>query len=126
MNLTDAELAIFKSFVEERYRNPAHVTAASADTTQYRSPRLLTPEIPPDLCVSMEKKNKAGTAEKDQGRMNPEPTELELPSAGTGLETPGQQCPPNGRQDGPLPTAICLLAWLELGGENTFYPLKSL
>ena len=28
--------------------------------------------------------------------MNPEPTELELPSAGTGLETPGQQCPPNG------------------------------
>ncbi|CAN0405923.1 unnamed protein product [Ascophyllum nodosum] len=28
--------------------------------------------------------------------MNPEPTELESPSAGTGLETPGQQCPPNG------------------------------
>ena len=27
--------------------------------------------------------------------MNPEPTELESPSTGTGLETPGQQCPPN-------------------------------
>ena len=27
--------------------------------------------------------------------MNPEPTELESPSAGTDLETPGQQCPPN-------------------------------
>ena len=28
--------------------------------------------------------------------MNPEPTELESPSAGTCLETPGQKCPPNG------------------------------
>ena len=27
--------------------------------------------------------------------MDPEPTELESLSAGTGLETPGQQCPPN-------------------------------
>ena len=123
MNLTDAELAIFKSFVEERYRNTAHVTAVSADTTQYRSPRLLTPEIPPDLCVSMEKKNK-GTAEKDQGRMNPEPTELELPSAGTGLETPGQQCPPNGRQDDPLPTAICLLAWARTWRGKHFLPTE--
>ena len=109
MNLTDAEMAIFKSFVEKRDRNTAHVTTASADTPQYRSPRLLNPEIPPDVCVSMEKTNK-GTEEKDQGRMNLEPTELELPSAGTGLETPGQQCPPDGRQDEPLPTAICLLA----------------
>ena len=32
--------------------------------------------------------------EKDEGRMNPELTELEPSSAGTGLETPGQQCPP--------------------------------
>ena len=28
--------------------------------------------------------------------MNPEPTELESPSAGTDVETPRQQCPPNG------------------------------
>ena len=28
--------------------------------------------------------------------MNPESTELESPSADSGLETPGQQCPPNG------------------------------
>ena len=27
--------------------------------------------------------------------MGPELKELESPSAGTGLETPGQQCPPN-------------------------------
>ena len=32
--------------------------------------------------------------EKNEGRMNPELTELESSSAGTGLETPGQQCPP--------------------------------
>ena len=40
--------------------------------------------------------------------MDPERGELESPSAGTGLETPGQQCPPNeghGRQDEPPPTA---------------------
>ena len=77
MNLTDAELAMLKRFVEERDRDTAHETAAPADTSQYRSPRSLTPEIPPDVCVHMEEKNK--------GRMNPEPTELESPSAGTGL-----------------------------------------
>ena len=33
--------------------------------------------------------------EKDEGRMNPELLELEPPSAGTGLKTPGKQCPPN-------------------------------
>ena len=33
--------------------------------------------------------------EKDEGWMNPELTELESSSAGTGLETSGQQCPPN-------------------------------
>ena len=27
--------------------------------------------------------------------MNAEPTEFESPSAGVGIETPGQQCPPN-------------------------------
>ena len=31
--------------------------------------------------------------EKDEGRMNPELTELEPPSAGMGIETSGQQCP---------------------------------
>ena len=32
--------------------------------------------------------------EKDEGWMNPELPELESPSAGTGFETPGQQCHP--------------------------------
>ena len=33
--------------------------------------------------------------EIEEGRMDPERGELESSSAGTGLETPGQQCPPN-------------------------------
>ena len=33
--------------------------------------------------------------ENDEGKMDPELEELEQPSAGTGLETPGQQCSPN-------------------------------
>ena len=44
--------------------------------------------MPPDLCVSLEEKD-------DEGKMDPEPTELESSSAGTSIETPGQQCPPN-------------------------------
>ena len=89
MNLTDAELAMLKRFVEERDRDTAHVTAAPADPApQYRSPRSLTPEIPPDKCVHMEK--------KEAGMMDPEQDQLESPPAGMGLETPGQQCHPNG------------------------------
>ena len=33
--------------------------------------------------------------EIEEGRMDPDRGELESSSAGTGLETPGQQCPPN-------------------------------
>ena len=33
--------------------------------------------------------------EKDKSKMDPELKKLEPPSAGTGLETPGQQCLPN-------------------------------
>ena len=76
-----------------------HVTVAPVDTAQYRSPRSPTLEISSGVCVCMEKKNE-GMEKKDDGRMNTESTELESPSAGTGLETPGQQCgqqcPPNG------------------------------
>ena len=56
-------------------------------TAQHCITCSLNPEIPSDVYVNME--------EKDEGRMNPEPTKLESPSAGTGLETPGQQCLPN-------------------------------
>ena len=126
MNLKDAELAMFKWFADERNRDTAHVTAAPADTAQCRRPRLLTPKILPDACVSMEKKNK-GVEEKDQGRMNPEPTELELPSACTGLETPGQQCPPNGETRRTTADGYLLVGvGSNSGGETLFSPLKSL
>ena len=85
--VSDDEFAMVKRLVEKRDRDAAHATAAPVDKAQHRSPRSLTPEIPPDVCVSLEE-----IYEED--RMNPEPTELESPPAGTGLETPGQQCPP--------------------------------
>ena len=44
-----------------------------------------TPEPSPDVCVSLE---------SNEGKVDPERDELESPSAGTGFETPGQQCHP--------------------------------
>ena len=77
--------------MEKRDHNVAHATIAPVDTAQYRSPGSPNPEISSDayVCVDMEEKDEGG-------RMNSEPTELELPSTGTGLETPGEQCAPNG------------------------------
>ena len=86
VNMADEEFAILKRLVEKRGRKAAQVTVTPGSTAQHCIPRSLDPEIPSDVYVNME--------EKDEGRMNPELTELE-PSAGTGIETPGQQCPPN-------------------------------
>ena len=85
-NMTDEEFAILKRFLEKRDREAAQVTVTPASTAQHCIPRPLNPEISSDVHVNME-----GT---DKGRMNPELAELESSSAGTGLETPGQQCPP--------------------------------
>ena len=63
------------------------MTVTPVRTAKYCIPRSLNPEIPSDVYVSME--------EEDEGRMNPESTELEPPSTGPGIEAPGQQCPPN-------------------------------
>ena len=76
-NLTDAELVLLNRFVERRDRDAAHVTVTPVVTAQHCDPRSPSSEIPSDVCVRMGK--------KDEGRMNPEPTELESPSAGTGL-----------------------------------------
>ena len=119
MNLTDAELAMFKRFVEERDRDTAHVTAAPADTTQYHSPRSHAPETSFDTCayVDMEEKD-------EEGRMNLEPMELESPSAVAGLEAHGQQCPPNG-ETGRTTADGCLLVGVDLSsGGNTFSPAE--
>ena len=84
--LPDEELAVIKRHVEKRSREAAQaqVTVTPVDTVQYCSPQ--TPEPSPDVCVKLE---------NNEGRMDPERGELAPPSAGTGLETPGQQCPPN-------------------------------
>ena len=72
--------------MEKRSREAAQVTVTPVSTAQHCITRSLNPEMPPDVCVSLE---------SNRGKMNPELTELESRSAGTGLEIPGQQYPPN-------------------------------
>ena len=63
------------------------MTVTQVDTVQCCSPCSPDPEPSPDACANLENK---------EGRMDPEmEEELESPSAGTGLETSGQQGPPN-------------------------------
>ena len=62
------------------------MTVRPVDTVQHSSPCPHDPESSPDVCVYLE---------NNKGRMDPELDELEPPSAGTGLETTGQQCPLN-------------------------------
>ena len=59
------------------------MTVPPVSTVQHCIPQSLNPEIPPDVCISLE---------SNEGKMDPELKELEPTSAGTGLETPGQQC----------------------------------
>ena len=84
--MSDEEFAILKRLVEKRGREAAQMAVTPVDTVQYCSPSPQTPEPSPDVCVDLE---------NNDGRMDPERGELEPPSAGTGLEAPGQQCPPN-------------------------------
>ena len=82
------EFAILKRLVEKRSREAAQaqVTVTPVGTVQPCSSCPLNPEMPSDVCMRLESK---------EGRMDPERGELKPPSAGTGLETPGHQCPPN-------------------------------
>ena len=79
---------MIKRYVDKRSREAtqAQVTVTPDDTVQYCSPCSPNPDTPSDVCIKF-KSNK--------GKLDPERGELESPSAGTGLETPGQQCPPN-------------------------------
>ena len=77
---------MIKRYVEKRSREAAQVTVMPVSTAQHCIPRPLNPEIPSDVHVN--------TEETDEGWMNPKRDELESSSAGTGLETPVQQCPP--------------------------------
>ena len=86
--LANFEFARVKEYVEKRSREAAQaqVTVTQVDTEQHSGP--CSPDLEPssDVCVNLE---------NNEGRTDPERDELESPSAGTGLETPGQQCPPN-------------------------------
>ena len=60
------------------------MTVTPVNTVQYCSPSPQTPEPSSDVCFKLE---------NHEGKMDPELKGLESPSGGTGLETPGQQCP---------------------------------
>ena len=72
--------------MEKRSREAAQVAVTPVDTVQHCILCPLDPEPSPDICVKLE---------SNEGRMDPGRGELKSSSAGTGLETPGQQCPPN-------------------------------
>ena len=84
--VSDEKFAVRKRLVEKRGRGATQLTVTPIDTVQYCSPSPQIPEPSPDVGFKLE---------KNEGRMDPERGELEPPSAGTGPETPGQQCPPN-------------------------------
>ena len=86
--VSDEEFTTLKRLVGKRNREAAQaqVTVTPVDTIQHCSPCPLIPEMPPDVCMRLV---------SNEGKMDSELKELESPSAGTGLETPGQQCPPN-------------------------------
>ena len=86
--LQDEELAVIKRYVEKRSREAAQaqVTVTSDYTVQHCSSCSPNPGMPSDVCFK---------SKSNEDKMDPERAELESPLAGTGLETPGQQCPPN-------------------------------
>ena len=83
--LPDEELVAIRRYVERRSREAAQVTATPVSTLKRCILCSLNSEMPPDVCVSLE---------SNEGKVHPEQDELEAPSAGTGFETPGQQCHP--------------------------------
>ena len=84
--VSDEEFVILKRLVEKRDREAVQVTVTQVNTVQHSSRCPLDPKPSPDVCVNLE---------SSEGTIDPELKELESPSAGTGLKTPGQQCPPN-------------------------------
>ena len=86
--LANFEFARIKEYVEKWSREAAQVqvTVTQVNTVQHSSLCPLDPEPSSSTYVNLE---------NTEGKIGPELEELDLPSAGTGLETPGQQCPPN-------------------------------
>ena len=85
--LSAEEYATLKWLVEKRVRETAQVTAVTRDgTEQHCSPCSPNPDRPSEVCFNLE---------NNEGKMGQELDKLESSSADTGLETPGQQGPPN-------------------------------
>ena len=80
--LSDEEFANLRRFVEKRVREAAQMTVTRVDTVQYCSP---ISEPLSDAYVKLE---------NNEGKMGQELEELKSSSAGTGIETPEQQCSP--------------------------------
>ena len=80
------EYATLKRCMEKRVRETAQVTAVTRDhTVQPCSPCSPNPDRPSGVLCNLE----------NEGTMSQELEELTSSSTGTGLNTPGQQCPPN-------------------------------
>ena len=85
--VSDEDFAVIKRLVETRDRDAAQVTVTQVSTVHRCSHIPQTPEPPSGVCFNLE---------NNEGEMDPGlKKEPKSPSAGTGLETPGQQCPPN-------------------------------
>ena len=86
--LPDLELAEIKRYAEKRCRKEAQaqMTAVTRDdAVQHCSPISPNPDTPSDVCLNLE----------NEGTMSQELEEPKSPSTSTGINTPGQQNPPN-------------------------------
>ena len=85
--LSAEEYATLKRLVEKRVRETAQVTAVTRDgTEQHCSPCSPNPDRPSEIYFNLE---------NNEGKMGQELEKLKPSSADKGLETPGQQGPPN-------------------------------
>ena len=85
--LSDEEYATLKRIMEKRVRETAQVTAVTRDhTVQHCSPCSPNPDRPSGVHFNLE---------NNEDEMDPGMEALTSSSAGTGLNTPGQQSPPN-------------------------------
>ena len=85
--LSDEEYATLKRCMEKRVRETAQVTAVTRDhTVQHCSPCSPNPDRPSGVHFNLE---------NNEDEMDPGMEELTSSSASTGLNTPGQESPPN-------------------------------
>ena len=117
--VSDEDFAVIKQLVETRDRDAAQVTVTQVSTVQHCSPIPKTPEPPPDVCINLE---------NNEDEMDPGMEELTSSSASTGLNTPGQESPPNEGvwETGRITADSILTAGVDLSKEgNISSPMES-